>query len=614
VYYAEAEYLDPAEAVDFAARFDQDHVLFVVDDCHKAPEDVDWFVHAATSLSSASFLFVSRPIQPAAIPRADSALRGLLESDAVLNISATAEVVRLLVSYDYHQKMGDIAPFTLATEDAAKLAKVTGNDLQILSLLLKSWNPHNETLASIIDERRLYQFVVSHRLHSDLAQQILLTVAALYQFEITVQSRFLPKGFETFMSDGQLLDSTYQGGRGHFVRLPHPSLATLYLHAAAWNDVLNPPGTDEFTFIHLRDYLMNAPLNYFGVLKGLSIAGQQGMLSRLCAESNVRNTFLTIARDSDTPITRFAGTAGFVAQASRSFARSLWGAFLETREPAPSLLLLSKRGDFAADLTLRNLMTIAPTQAGRWVASVQADAVRLTLLDATFEERCAYLHVLRVLGWGDENVYSVIDTLGPAFLTQLANGGAPHSRSLSELAKRQKALRNSRRQADAVRARGIPATVALLKRLSCLQASVEVHRIAMSARELADDLIRSIGCTWFLGDGKSKRASIITRLVKTIGDPTLRIEFFRSLTTPVFEELVDQSTPNAVFSVFLLLSQVDAGAGLRLARVLERPATLKLMTDALEPPAQRQLAAALHRLDMQVAVARGFLKAKPSKQ
>jgi hypothetical protein len=82
----------------------------------------------------------------------------------------------------------------------------------------------------------------------------------------------------------------------------------------------------------------------------------------------------------------------------------------------------------------------------------------------------------------------------------------------------------------------------------------------------------------------------------------------------VFEELVDQSTPNAVFSVFLLLSQVDAGAGLRLARVLERPATLKLMTDALEPPAQRQLAAALHRLDMQVAVARGFLKAKPSKQ
>lgn len=621
VWYAQADRLEPREAFEFAAGFDRDRVLFIVDDCHKAIDDIEWFLKGTLSLRAASFLFVSRSVgTDTASP--SNALESLRRAGAFVDLTAGTDLIRLIVEYDYRSKAGDIPDVSIAEHTVARLATVTGGDLEILDWLLKSWSPRRDSLDSVVDEGHLYRFVASRRLKSASARAMLLPTAALYQFEIPVQTRFLGPDVERFVRDGLLTETVVPLGRCEFVQLSHASLASLYLRAAEWNDLLDRLSVEDYSFQQLRRYLSLKPLNYYGLFRGLYFSRRPKIVRRLCLDQSTADVLIEIAGDRPTPLTRVAGLTGFLAKGSPSLAIRFRSAFFTSHEALQTLADMSALDEANIIITMANLKLFDFSAVKEWVAGVTPDSVVGIMSDLGCVRACGLVFMLAKCGWNHSNVSAAANWLEAHFESELGETSLVQVRFIlkRKIKRAKKALLASRADttnivaaaptvetaspttAEYVTPRTLP--VQPLPNIEEIVSRLTrgTHRNALlilqqskHSRTLRDQVIRSVGLDWFLG--AELEAGTASRLLSVMTDEDLRREFIARLTREKLRRMVQRSSPLGCVHLLQRLTFLDQEAAATWATTLTEDSTLDWLLSKLSKSARGRFVEALAGVD-----------------
>lgn len=325
VSWADAEQLNCSRAGGDLADLDMPQRIVIIDDCHKNLELLDSMGPILATLRHAKVLLLSRPIPDVQLDRRATLLSKLRAEGKSLALSVDADLVRRIIA-DHLRSCG-VEPtaeaFRAKVGDAGlkHVLQLIGGDLEVLDFVLRYWAVERETLTAI-SRSNLLSAVAMQRLLPNDTRQVLLRLAALYQFEIPAALAFLGDGVEKAIRDGLILDYRYRvGSTGIFCRLPHASLAGLYLEAAAHERLLDDE--QNFTAAILEEYLAWRPANYHSVFRGLSFSGQRSLLVRVIMSESVRAAVQEIVLAPDRDMFRALGTLAYISREDQVFANNL---------------------------------------------------------------------------------------------------------------------------------------------------------------------------------------------------------------------------------------------------------------------------------------------------
>jgi hypothetical protein len=333
VWYSEIEYLNIHGAFNDMKAFDKKKCLFVIDDCHKDSDATEWLLTQINSLKKVSLFLVSRPLAPIHLSKPDSAFANLYKANSI-ELTVNNNLIRKIVLSDLNNKIPSELQSSylslISDEEIEELIKFIGSDLEMLNWLLKSWNPESgQKLTDVVNNKYVYSFVISKRLYTNEIRKCLLPLAAIYQFDVPVQSKYFPSIIDTLVSNGTaILVPPKPDSQGIFVKLSHPSLARIYIEAAEVNDLLESYSAVEYTYSRILEYLLNKPINCFGLFRGLALSGRSDIIKQLCSDKRIIDLLSWIAIHRDTTLYKLSKLLRTIELENKELSKRLWDSFV----------------------------------------------------------------------------------------------------------------------------------------------------------------------------------------------------------------------------------------------------------------------------------------------
>lgn len=144
-------------------------------------------------------------------------------------------------------------------------------DYNILQFYLQAWRRSGyATTLSAIEEKKILGFVYSCYLKQNPHLTNLLRLSALSQLEISVDSNWICEDTDPIQRDGTVQFISEEDSQSEeyvsFLRIYHPTIANLYLKAAAYKKTNGIRTVKEYTCECLKDYLEANCSNFFHVL------------------------------------------------------------------------------------------------------------------------------------------------------------------------------------------------------------------------------------------------------------------------------------------------------------------------------------------------------------
>ena len=168
------------------------------------------------------------------------------EEDAFKELYANKKTIRHIIN----QYTGSVVPDERIGNIDTLVDKCKA-DYNILRFYVQAWKSKGRTgCLSDVDEKEILEDVFTRYLKDKPYQLELLKIAALSQFEIDVDSKWINGDLGELQKDGLVqLTGTDEVERGRYVswlRIYHPSAAEFFLKAAAFKHLYDIKNTDEF--------------------------------------------------------------------------------------------------------------------------------------------------------------------------------------------------------------------------------------------------------------------------------------------------------------------------------------------------------------------------------
>jgi hypothetical protein len=321
---------------------DLENVTFIIDDCHRAVDAVNGLVDDWFRIKCARLILVSRTLAERLATSDETNYLAELRSESVSIDSVPADFTLLIASV--------VAQHGGSWRDAGSLEEVIPRcegDLFILDYLVKQWLllPAGVGLAEVdpgsIGESLYNRYIPKLTPYPDA----ILTIAALSQFEIDVDSRFIGSSnvIDSLKESAFIETST---GDGLFLRFFHSTPAKHLVSAA------RGPTAVDFTKAELLRYIAAEPANVFEVFHQLALNDEEGLRMTVLASAETSKAVGNIADAaiaiSDTDL--------------KSLLRFLLAAHVFERRTSMRLQLLSplidKAREWATFIANRTLPTI----------------------------------------------------------------------------------------------------------------------------------------------------------------------------------------------------------------------------------------------------------------
>ena len=210
------------------------------------------------------------------------------EKDAFKELRANKETIRHIINQyaDSVDSEGEIGNIDVLVEKCKA-------DYNILRFYVQAWKSKGSTaILSDVSENEILEDIFTRYLKSKPYQLELLKIAALSQYEIDVDSKWIKGDLNELQKDGLAqLARTHEVEQGRYVswlRIYHPSVADFFLKAAAFKHLQDIEKIDEFVLQSLKDYLSVSPFNFFSVLHTLRSYDQEITVDRLVEESSLK--------------------------------------------------------------------------------------------------------------------------------------------------------------------------------------------------------------------------------------------------------------------------------------------------------------------------------------
>lgn len=340
IWYSEVEHLDLNAAITEISQWDKPRILFILDDCHKDPDGIDFLLRSISTLKSASFLLTSRPTKHFYIADSGSVINRLMTSGNQIDLNIDQDLINNIIYFDFDRKTTEdneeLYGKLVRKMDIENISQLIGQDLEILNWILKSWNPNKaQPLTEVANKSHLYHYIISNRLNSSSTRKCLLPLSAMFQFEIPVQINYLSSEIENLISEGTVfVVPPFPGSQGVFVRLSHPSLAKIYLDSAEYHQMLDEKSASDYTFNQLSSYLFSKPANYYDLFRGLYNLSRWDLTRRLCAHKPNIEYFKWLSSQTGKSISRFSGLLGFICRVNNNLAKDLFEIFISSYKKA----------------------------------------------------------------------------------------------------------------------------------------------------------------------------------------------------------------------------------------------------------------------------------------
>lgn len=343
VFYLNAK--DNARLVDWVRDMrprDREHVTFIIDDCHRAVDAVNGLVSEWFRLQKSRLILVSRPL--------DERLATSDETNYLSELSAES------ISLDHEHASTDFLELISAVVRQAGAAwrdpgpldaviRRCEGDLFILDYLVKAWLAHPETTAlADVDINQIGESLYDRYVprHTQYPSSI-LTIAALSQFEIDVESAFI--------GSSEVIDSIKEnafvessGEMNERLRFFHSTPAKYLVEGKLGESART------YTLSELLRYAAWGPENLFDVFRQLAMNGEDELRSALLSDDRVQTAVTAfVARgqaltdlqlralfrfleDCESLGRRSVTDFSLVAQVRRDIALAEWAHFIPHRE------------------------------------------------------------------------------------------------------------------------------------------------------------------------------------------------------------------------------------------------------------------------------------------
>lgn len=268
--------------------FDHDWVTFILDDCHRAPEQVRALLDAWPDVCKARLVLVSRPLDAAAGANEENFQKAL--EDVRVDVDPDEVTIGRII-----ERILQRGKLTLRDPGPLDAVMVQcRGDLHILEFLVRAWQqqPPGVVLSKVPDYAILDDVYARylggprepHRQH-------IAAIAALSEFEIPVESRWLgdAAAVATLRVDSfvECFTEKIEGVPAEFLRYFHSTPARYVVHAAHRKGILGSLVPDEFVLNRLAAYVRCGPTNLFEVFSQLKRNARHDFTARLFSDGAV---------------------------------------------------------------------------------------------------------------------------------------------------------------------------------------------------------------------------------------------------------------------------------------------------------------------------------------
>jgi hypothetical protein len=267
--------------------FDYSFSLFIIDNCHLSVDEVNDLVSWWARIKYAKILLVSRSIHPdkAGLSQ-ENYLELLQEEERVVEMESDETVFAGIVSkYKFFSKKSDDE-----VGHIEEVFKKCGGNLYLLYLFILTWRKKKDETLSNVESRKVLNDIYRVYLKDGETQEAFLKIAALYQFEIPVEKKYIGTVLEN--KKGLLKEFTEPGEKpAAFFAFFHPTIAGYVLEAAHKKGDLFPSTVEEYTFDILMDYISFKPANFFQIFKSLYQNGEIDLEMKIFKEETTLQVF-----------------------------------------------------------------------------------------------------------------------------------------------------------------------------------------------------------------------------------------------------------------------------------------------------------------------------------
>lgn len=285
--------------------FDHDWVTFILDDCHHAPEQVRALLDAWPDVCRARLLLVSRPLDASVVGPAEEDFQDALEAIQVRVREPYEGMIRRILERILKRDQ-------LVGRDPGPLDRVVSRcrgDLHILEFLVRAWleQPADVPLGEV-GEDRILEAVYSRYLggaRREAFRQHIAAIAALSQFEIPVESRWLrdESAVATLKADAyvEVVIEHVGGVPREFLRYFHSTPARYVVQATYRQGILAAPSVDAYVFDRLVGYIRSLPGNLLEVFPQLHRNERDDLQVRLFADESTMEAVARFLRSVRVP-------------------------------------------------------------------------------------------------------------------------------------------------------------------------------------------------------------------------------------------------------------------------------------------------------------------------
>jgi hypothetical protein len=271
VYYLDIKReFAPDELMKEIKSYDSDRTLYIIDDCHKSPDDVYELINLINiNHIRAKFLFVSRNIRTF-LGKGENYFEVL--KGCTISIKADQTAFKNIISLYEDYKCKGLSDYTRKEYDVNAIMKKCGQDLFILYYFLDAWNP-KETRGSLneVKEEEILDKISEKYLEpydrKIERNRLLVSLSALYQFEFPIESPFIYSQITGLSENdrGDILNEGFIEVRKEkdetLYFLPHSTFASLILKTVEKKnkELLNLKSAQDYTEEICQQYLATKP-------------------------------------------------------------------------------------------------------------------------------------------------------------------------------------------------------------------------------------------------------------------------------------------------------------------------------------------------------------------
>lgn len=280
--------------------FDHDWVTFILDDCHRAPEQVRALLDAWSDVRKARLVLISRPLDTDDTGPDKDNFQETLESVRVDIENDEVTVVRIIESIIQREH--------ITLRDPGPLNEVIprcGGDLHIIEFLARAWQKQPPDIGlGMVPEDAILDDVYARYLGGprQTNRQHIAAIAALSTFEIPIESRWL--GSDTVVAALRTdafvacFVEEIDGIPTEFLRYFHSTPASYVIKAAHRKGILGKLSPNDFLLDRATAYVCSGPANLFEVFAQLDRNNQDDFLAKLFTNHAVMEAVISFIRSA----------------------------------------------------------------------------------------------------------------------------------------------------------------------------------------------------------------------------------------------------------------------------------------------------------------------------